>query len=60
MAAISESSSRGRGRGRGRAGYGLSTSHAQRIHSRNRVIDDWLDEEDGSDAYADLEDFLVE
>ena len=33
---------------------------ASRLRSRNHVIDNWLNEEDGSDAYADLEDFLVE
>ena len=37
-----------------------STSSSGRLRSRNSVIDDWLGEEDGSDTYADLEDFLVE
>lgn len=31
----------------------------KRLRSRNSVIDDWLEQEDGADAYADLEDFLV-
>ena len=32
-----------------------------RLRSRNTVIDNWLaGEHDGSDAYADLEDFLVD
>ena len=30
-----------------------------KLRSRNDVIDNWLDDEDGSDTYADLEDFLV-
>lgn len=31
-----------------------------RLRSRNAVVDAWLSEEDdGGDAYADLEDFLV-
>jgi hypothetical protein len=30
-----------------------------RLRSRNKVIDHWLDEEDGSDTFADLEDFIV-
>lgn len=33
---------------------------ASRLRSRNHVIDNWLGDEDGSDAYADLENFLVE
>lgn len=37
-----------------------SSSSSGRLRSRNSVIDDWLGEEDGSDTYADLEDFLVE
>ena len=37
-----------------------SSSSSRRLRSRNSVIDDWLGEEDGSDTYADLEDFLVE
>jgi hypothetical protein len=36
-----------------------AAARRSRLRSRNRVIDDWLGEEDGSDAYADLEDFLV-
>lgn len=35
------------------------TSSKSKLRSRNDVIDDWLDDEDGSDTYADLEDFLV-
>jgi len=31
----------------------------KRLRSRNSVIDAWLHEEDGTDAYADLEGFLV-
>lgn len=32
-----------------------------RLRSRNSVIDSWLDgENDGNDAFADLEDFLVD
>jgi hypothetical protein len=30
-----------------------------RLRSRNKIIDDWLGDEDGSDGYADLEDFIV-
>ncbi|TYZ57880.1 hypothetical protein PybrP1_004398 [[Pythium] brassicae (nom. inval.)] len=30
----------------------------RRLRSRHPFIDDWLREEDGSDAYADLEDFI--
>lgn len=32
----------------------------KRIRSRNKVIDSWLQDETGDDAYADLEDFLVD
>jgi len=32
----------------------------RRMRSRNAVVDDWLEGEGGDDAYADLEDFLVE
>ena len=32
---------------------------SKRLRSRNKVVDEWLDEEGGDDAYADLEDFLV-
>ena len=35
------------------------SSHS-RLRSRNKVIDSWLVDEDGSDAFADLEDFLVD
>ena len=31
----------------------------KRLRSRNVVIDAWLQGEDGSDTYVDLEDFLV-
>lgn len=36
----------------------------KRTRSRNKIIDDWLDDEidvdeEGLDAYADLEDFIV-
>jgi hypothetical protein len=31
----------------------------KRMRSRNRVIDEWLDIEDGDDTYADLEDFVM-
>jgi hypothetical protein len=31
----------------------------QRLRSRNHVVDDWLEQEDGGDTFADLEDFLV-
>ena len=44
---------------RGRGGEG--GSNKKRARSRNRVVDEWLGEEvGGHDAYADLEDFLVE
>ena len=44
-----------------RGGLGGAAGRARRLRlrSRNRVVDDWLGDEDGSDAYADLEDFLV-
>ena len=38
----------------------MQSSKVKRLRSRNRVVDSWLDEEDGSDAFADLEDFLVD
>jgi hypothetical protein len=57
-------SSRGAGSGVGKGNsYGTSkgkSSRGKRLRSRNRVVDAWLGDEDGSDAYADLEDFLVE
>lgn len=31
----------------------------KRLRSRNVVIDEWLQGEDGTDTYVDLEDFLV-
>jgi hypothetical protein len=34
-------------------------SKAKRMRSRNRVIDEWLDVEDGDDTYADIVDFVV-
>lgn len=37
----------------------VSRSATKRLRSRNSVIDAWLHEEDGTDAYADLEGFLV-
>jgi hypothetical protein len=36
-----------------------SRKKKQRLRSRNEVVDDWLEQEDGHDAFADLEDFLV-
>lgn len=33
--------------------------HKSNLRSRNAVIDDWLVDENGSDTYADLEDFVV-
>jgi hypothetical protein len=42
----------------GRAG-GDRRARSKRLRSRNTVVDDWLHEEGGDDAYADLEDFLV-
>jgi hypothetical protein len=40
--------------------YGLNKrKRKQKLRSRNSIIDDWLDDEDGYDNYADLEDFLV-
>ncbi len=42
-------------------GEGVSGKSSKRIRSRNRVVDQWLAEEQGlGDAFADLEDFLVE
>ena len=38
-----------------------SSGKKQRMRSRNVVVDQWLGDEGGEeDAYADLEDFLVE
>lgn len=37
-----------------------SKKRKRRLRSRNVVVDRWLEEEDGSDAYADLEDFIAE
>ena len=42
----------------GRLAAPRSTAN-KRLRSRNKVVDEWLDEEGGDDAYADLEDFLV-
>lgn len=36
------------------------TAHARRrLRSRNVYVDEFLDEEDGTDAFRDLEDFIV-
>ncbi|CAM9212662.1 unnamed protein product [Choristocarpus tenellus] len=45
---------------RGCEQLGTRRRKRQRIRSRNNVIDGWLGEEDGTDAYVDLEDFIVE
>jgi hypothetical protein len=45
------------------AGGGLGRQRrgrAARLRSRNRVVDAWLEDEDGRDAYADLEGFIVD
>lgn len=39
---------------------GRKRGRASRLRSRNRVIDSWLEDEDGRDAYADLEGFIVD
>ena len=39
--------------------HSSNKSSKSKLRSRNDVIDNWLDDEDGSDTYADLEDFLV-
>jgi len=49
----------------GSRGSRESVSRGRRIRSRNRVVDEWLQEEAGhgggmADAFADLEDFLVD
>lgn len=36
-----------------------SRKKKQRLRSRNDVVDEWLEQEDGQDTFADLEDFLV-
>ncbi|RYH22640.1 hypothetical protein EON65_18970 [archaeon] len=36
------------------------SSENKRLRSRNRVIDKWLDGDEGDDAFVDLEDFLVD
>ena len=41
-------------------GVGRTRRASSGLRSRNSVIDRWLKDEDGSDTYADLEDFLVE
>ena len=46
------------------ASYAIDVSYnrrqsKKRLRSRNLVIDDWLEGEDGNDTYVDLEDFLV-
>jgi len=53
--------------GAGRAARALPSSQVPssrrgrkvRLRSRNQTVDDWLADEDGTDAYADLEDFIV-
>jgi len=32
----------------------------RRLRSRNAIVDQWLEEENGDDAFADLEDFIAE
>ena len=49
----------GRGIGAGDENPQWKKRRKKRLRSRNRVIDDWLGDEDGNDAYADLEDFIV-
>ena len=44
---------------RGVGGFGCKRGRA-RLRSRNRVIDEGLADEDGHDAYADLEGFIVD
>jgi hypothetical protein len=39
---------------------GSKNKKSKRLRSRNKIIDEWLGPEDGTDAFADLEDFLVE
>ena len=46
--------------GPGFQSYAPTRQRRKRLRSRNSVIDEWLDYEAGDDAYADLEDFLVE
>ena len=41
------------------SGHSTGGRQSKRLRSRNKVVDEWLDEEGGNDAYADLEDFLV-
>lgn len=38
---------------------GKRINKKSRLRSRNKVVDQWLQDEGGGDAYADLEDFLV-
>lgn len=35
-------------------------SKRRRLRSRNTIVDQWLEDEPGDDAYADLEDFIAE
>lgn len=37
----------------------FSRKKRNRLRSRNNIVDSWLSDEEGSDAYEDLEDFLV-
>lgn len=53
-------SNRGSGSGRESGAGSGSGSRQKRLRSRNIVVDAWLGDEDGTDTYADLEDFLVE
>jgi hypothetical protein len=39
---------------------GRGRKRKRKLRSRNPVVDRWLQDEDGSDAYADLEGFLAE
>lgn len=46
--------------GGGKSSRGGNRKRKRRLRSRNTVVDKWLADEDGSDAYADLEDFIME
>ena len=48
------------GHDRGGIKRGRSKAIHSRLRSRNKVIDAWLDGEDGRDAYVYLEDFIAE
>jgi hypothetical protein len=41
----------------GRRGGGRKRK--RRLRSRNTIVDKWLADEEGDDAYADLEDFIM-